>query len=126
MKGGPTYRVASRRRNEMTSRDGQLKGLLIFKTHPSSIQVGLSILLTMTHLKGDTQTEALLQPVPRRTEEARLSSHQQTLKLLHRIGACQISVFDFQPGGRGFYFRSSRHVGTLGKFFTYSCLWASA
>jgi len=28
--------------------------------------------------------------------------------------------------GRGFDFRSSRHVGTLGKSFTYSCMCASA
>src|SRR6218665_3963408 len=31
----------------------------------------------------------------------------------------------FQPEGRGFDSRSSRHVGTLGKSFTYSCLCAS-
>ena len=30
---------------------------------------------------------------------------------------------DFQPEGRGFDSRSSRHVGTLGKSLTYSCLW---
>ena len=35
-------------------------------------------------------------------------------------------VDDFQPDGRGFDSRSSRHVGTLGKSFTYSCLCASA
>src|SRR6218665_3890670 len=29
----------------------------------------------------------------------------------------------FCPNGRGFEFRSSRHVGTLGKFFTRSCMW---
>ena len=29
----------------------------------------------------------------------------------------------FQPDGRGFESRSSRHVGTLGKFLTCSCLW---
>jgi len=33
---------------------------------------------------------------------------------------------DFQPEGREFDSRSSRHVGTLGKSFTYSCLCASA
>ena len=33
---------------------------------------------------------------------------------------------DFQPEGRGIDSRSSRHVGTLGKFFTCSCLCASA
>ena len=33
---------------------------------------------------------------------------------------------DFQPEGRGFDSRSSRHVGTLGKSFTCSCLCASA
>jgi len=32
----------------------------------------------------------------------------------------------FQPEGRGFDSRSSRHVGTLGKSFTCSCLCASA
>ena len=32
---------------------------------------------------------------------------------------------DFQPEGRGFDSRSSRHVGTLGKFFTCSCLCTS-
>ena len=31
-----------------------------------------------------------------------------------------------QPKGRGFDSRSSRHVGTLGKSFTYSCLCAMA
>ena len=31
-----------------------------------------------------------------------------------------------QPEGRGFDYRSSRHVGTLGKSFTCSCLCASA
>ena len=35
-------------------------------------------------------------------------------------------VDDFQPEGRGFDSRSSRHVGTLGKSFAYSCLCASA
>jgi len=35
-------------------------------------------------------------------------------------------VDDFQPKGRGFDFRSSRHVGTLGKSFTWHCLCASA
>src|SRR6218665_1714876 len=29
----------------------------------------------------------------------------------------------FRPKGRGFEYRSSRHVGTLGKSFTRSCLW---
>src|SRR6218665_2538365 len=29
----------------------------------------------------------------------------------------------FHPKGRGFESRSSRHVGTLGKSFTHSCLW---
>ena len=29
----------------------------------------------------------------------------------------------FPPKGRGFESRSSRHVGTLGKSFTHSCLW---
>ena len=29
----------------------------------------------------------------------------------------------FQPEGRGFDSRSSRHVGTLGKSLTHSCLW---
>src|SRR6218665_1201834 len=29
----------------------------------------------------------------------------------------------FRPNGRGFKSRSSRHVGTLGKSFTHSCLW---
>ena len=29
----------------------------------------------------------------------------------------------FRPKGRGFEFRSSRHVGILGKSFTRSCLW---
>jgi len=33
---------------------------------------------------------------------------------------------DFQPEGRGFDSRSSRHAGTLGKSFTCSCLCASA
>ena len=33
---------------------------------------------------------------------------------------------DLQPEGRGFDYRSSRHVGTLGKSFTRSCLCASA
>ena len=33
---------------------------------------------------------------------------------------------DFQPEGRAFDSRSSRHVMTLGKSFTYSCLCASA
>ena len=28
----------------------------------------------------------------------------------------------FQPEGHGFEYRSSRHVGTLGKSFTYNCL----
>src|SRR6218665_1629467 len=32
---------------------------------------------------------------------------------------------DFHPEGRGFDSRSSRHVGTLGKSFTCSCLCAS-
>ena len=32
----------------------------------------------------------------------------------------------FQPEGRGFDSRFSRHVGTLGKFFTCSCLCSSA
>src|SRR6218665_2952275 len=32
-------------------------------------------------------------------------------------------VDDFQPEDRGFDSRSSRHVGTLGKSFTCSCLW---
>ena len=35
-------------------------------------------------------------------------------------------VDDFQPEGRGFDSRSSRHVGTLGKSLTCSCLCASA
>ena len=35
-------------------------------------------------------------------------------------------VDDFQPEGRGFDSRSSRHVGTLDKSFTCSCLCASA
>jgi len=35
-------------------------------------------------------------------------------------------VDNFQPEGRGFDSCSSRHVGTLGKSFTYSCLCASA
>ena len=35
-------------------------------------------------------------------------------------------VDSFQPDGRGFDSRSSRHVGTLGKSFTYSCMCASA
>src|SRR6218665_533123 len=35
-------------------------------------------------------------------------------------------VDSFQPEGRGFDSRSSRHVGTLGKSFTCSCLCASA
>src|SRR6218665_1300387 len=29
----------------------------------------------------------------------------------------------FRPKGHGFASRSSRHVGTLGKFLTHSCLW---
>ena len=29
----------------------------------------------------------------------------------------------FRPKGRGFESRSSRHIGTLGKSFTRSCLW---
>ena len=29
----------------------------------------------------------------------------------------------FRPKGHGFDSRSSRHVGTLGKSFTHSCLW---
>jgi len=29
----------------------------------------------------------------------------------------------FRPKGHGFDSRSSRHIGTLGKFFTHSCLW---
>ena len=29
----------------------------------------------------------------------------------------------FQPEGRGFNSRSSRHIGTLGKSLTQSCLW---
>jgi len=29
----------------------------------------------------------------------------------------------FRPKGHGFDSRSSRHVRTLGKFFTRSCLW---
>ena len=29
----------------------------------------------------------------------------------------------FRPRGHGFDSRSSRHVGTLGKSFTHSCLW---
>ena len=29
----------------------------------------------------------------------------------------------FHPKGRGFESRSSRHIGTLGKSFTLSCLW---
>ena len=33
---------------------------------------------------------------------------------------------DFHPDGRGFDSRSSRHVGTLGKSFTRSCLCSSA
>src|SRR6218665_4152481 len=32
----------------------------------------------------------------------------------------------FRPKGRGFEFRSSLHVGTLGKSFTHSCLWRFA
>ena len=32
-------------------------------------------------------------------------------------------VDSFQPEGRGFDSRSSRHVGTLGKSLTHSCLW---
>ena len=35
-------------------------------------------------------------------------------------------VDDFQPKGHGFDSRSSRHVGILGKSFTYSCLCDSA
>ena len=35
-------------------------------------------------------------------------------------------VDSFQPDGRGFDSRSNRHVGTLGKSFTCSCLCASA
>ena len=32
-------------------------------------------------------------------------------------------VDSFQPEGRGFDSRSSRHVGTLGKSLIHSCLW---
>ena len=32
-------------------------------------------------------------------------------------------VDGFRPKGRGFDSRSSRQVGTVGKSFTYSCLW---
>src|SRR6218665_1993860 len=32
----------------------------------------------------------------------------------------------FRPDGRGFESRSSRHVGTLGKSFTYSCLYSAS
>ena len=42
------------------------------------------------------------------------------------IGLLKILTESFQPEGRGFDSRSSRHVGTLGKSFTYSCLCASA
>jgi len=35
-----------------------------------------------------------------------------------------IGRFDtFRPKGRGFEFRSSCHIGTLGKPFTHICLW---
>ncbi len=44
---------------------------------------------------------------------------------LTRVGAWWlIGRFDaFRPKSRGFESRSSRHVGTLGKSFTHSCLW---
>ena len=32
-------------------------------------------------------------------------------------------VDTFRPNGHGFDSRSSRHVGTIGKFLTHSCLW---
>ena len=50
------------------------------------------------------------------------ATHHQLRGTWWRIGwvdACQ-------PKGRGFDSRSSRHVGTLGKSFSYSCLCASA
>ena len=45
--------------------------------------------------------------------------------LLYYVGhVWHISRVDaFRPKGHGFDSRSSRHVGTLGKSFTHSCLW---
>ena len=45
------------------------------------------------------------------------------IKFVERGGAL-VEFTNFQLEGRGFDYRSSRHVGTLGKFFTYSCLCA--
>src|SRR6218665_3002933 len=41
-------------------------------------------------------------------------------------GGALAETMTFNGQGRGFDSRSSRHVGTLGKSFTYSCLCASA
>ena len=44
------------------------------------------------------------------------------------MGRCRrIDKVDaFRPEGRGFESRSSRHEGTLGKSFTYSCLYSAS
>ena len=41
-------------------------------------------------------------------------------------GGALVEAITLNRRGRGFDSRSSRHVGTLGKSFTYSCLCASA
>ena len=51
-------------------------------------------------------------------------THRHTRKHSSKRGAwwCIGRVDAFQPQGRGFESRSSCHVGTLGKFFIFSCL----
>ena len=47
-----------------------------------------------------------------------------TRPIIHRGTWWRIGWVDiFQPEGRGFESRSSRHVGTLGKSLTRICLW---
>src|SRR6218665_3126779 len=60
----------------------------------------------------------------------RTSSKHPNVQVLNHIEYCFIEAHigrgdDFQTEGRGFDSHSNRHVGTLGKSFTYSCLCAS-
>ena len=63
----------------------------------------------------------------RRTDRHADTERKDDIDYRHHdnFGACRrIGWFDtFQPEGRGFESRSIRHVGTLDKSFTRSCLW---
>src|SRR6218665_2983422 len=56
------------------------------------------------------------------------SAHSLELFLRHsslnlwNVGGALVESMPFRPEGHGFDSRSSRHVGTLGKSFTHSCL----